>query len=310
MPFVRRLALLAMLILPAVAGAQTNPSGLPWKSGVTRPQEFGPWRGRALDVRTVFFRKDTWNGLAANATVKPDAPMMAIGFPMLPVSHRGQLEQCAAGAFDAEMARVVANMRANGWANRSYVRLGWEMNRTDRSTFPWAAIGDGSSYVACFRRWAGFFGDDFTLVFNTANVGSFPYPIDQLYPGSDVVDVIAANLYDRCPPIYTQAEWDARASARDRWGNPAGPNAWRQWALAKGKKWAVPEWGIGGSQTVCNRPGVDNPFFVAKVWQMFWGRRADLVFESYFQGDEGGGSHTLYPGDANPRSAAEYRKRW
>jgi hypothetical protein len=305
------IAVATMLALLAGGSAQENPSGLPWKSGTTKPLEFGSWRGRPLDLRTVFFGKRDWNHIAASAKTRPNAPMMAIGFPMLPESHRGQLEQCAAGAFDQQMRQVVANMRANGWAGRTFVRLGWEMNRVDRSTFPWAAIGDGSSYVGCFRRWAEFFGEDFVLVWNVANAGSFPFPIDNLYPGDDVVDVIASQYYDRCPPITNQAEWDARASAVDRWGNPAGPNAWRQWALAKGKKWAVPEWGIGGSQTVCGRPGIDNPYFIAQMSRMFWGRRADIAFEAYFNGsDSPTGTHELWPGTANPASADAYRQRW
>ena len=308
-----------LLASPASAqqGAPTR-SGLPWASGVTWPvQPFAAWRGRPLDLRTVFYGKTTWDHLRASAKTRPELARMAIGFPMLPITHDGQLEQCAAGAFDATLRAVRDNMLASGWKG-SFVRLGWEANRIKGGgtghAFPWAAKGDGSSYVGCFRRWVGILNPgtkNFTIVWNMGNLGSFPHPIAKLYPGNDVVDIVASNFYDRCPPMTTDAEFKARMSPKDRWGNPAGPQAWLDWAKARGKRWALPEWGIGGSKTACSRPGFDNPFFVRKLHDFLRTNAAHVAFETYFNdSDSATGTHVIYPSTYNSKAAAEYRRLW
>ena len=241
---------------------------------------------------------------------------MVIGFPMLPTSHAGQLEACADGAFDTHMQVIRDTMLAHGWKG-SYLRLGWEANRVDRSLFPWAAKGGGASYTACFRRWVSILNPrrvkNFFIVWNMANRGTFPYPIQRLWPGSDVVDIVGSQFYDRCPPITTDAEWEERINARDDWGNPAGPKAWLEWARTKGKKWALPEWGVGGLQTLCRRPGFDNPFFIRKMFEFLRANAADVAFESYFNshdGDGRNGRHEIYPLHWNPQAATAYQELW
>lgn len=305
---------LAVAASPAARAVGVR-SGLPWPSGVTKPAEaFGTWRGRPVDLRTAFWGKLTWTSVIASARVPAGPLRVALGFPMLPVSNRGQLEQCAGGAFDAQMRAVRDNMLAAGWRG-SFVRLGWEANRVDG--FPWAVKGDGASYVGCFRRWVGILNPgrvkNFTIVWNMGNRGTFPYPIARMYPGDDVVDVVASNFYDMCPPITDEAAWLARINARDGWGNPAGPQAWLAFAKARGKKWALPEWGIGGAPIYCNRPGFDNPFFIRKMFEFLRANARDIAFETYFNGyagDRALGTHELYPSDRNPRAAAVYRSLW
>jgi hypothetical protein len=307
--------LLGLLALPAMAQQIPVQSGLPWPSGVTTPVEsFAAWRGRPADVRTIFFGKKTWDHIRATGKTTPGPVPVAIGFPMLPITHAGQLEQCAAGAFDPQIRAVRDTMLAHGWKG-SYLRLGWEANRVDHSLLPWAAKGDGASYSLCFRRWVGIMNPgrvkNFYFVWNMANRGTFPYPISRMWPGSDVVDVVASNFYDRCPTSTTDAEWEARLDARDQWGNPAGPRAWLQWAKSKGKRWAMPEWGIGGSRNACRLHGFDNPFFIRKVFEFLQANAADVVFESYFNNEEDTtGTHTIHPMDANPNAAAAYRDLW
>lgn len=306
--------LLSLIATSAAAQGGPTSSGLPWVSGVNRPASgFGEWRGSPLDLRTVYFGKRSWDHTRASANARPNAPRMAIGFPMLPNPNAGQLEACAAGAFDGQMLAIRDKMLGNGWRG-SYIRLGWEANRVTRSRFNWAAEGDGSSYVGCFRRWVGIFNPggtkNFQFVWNMANEGTFPYSIDKLYPGNGYVDVVGSNFYDRCPPMTTDAQFNARVNARDKWGNPAGPQAWINWARARGKKWALPEWGVGGSTTICRRPGLDNPFFVKKTHEFLRANAGSVAFESYFNGSEPSGSYVLYPPNRNPKAAAVYQQLW
>ena len=152
---------------------------------------------------------------------------------------------------------------------------------------------------------------NFQIVWNMANAGTFPGKIEKLWPGDSYVDVVASNFYDRCPPMRTDAEFNARLSPRDAWGNPAGPKAWLDWARARGKKWALPEWGIGGSTSICSQPGVDNPFFMTKLHEFLRQNAGQVAFETYFNGsDSNTGTHVIYPMNANPRAALAYQQLW
>ena len=308
------LGLIATPILPA--HAVKIRSGLPWASGVNKPaDEFGRWRGRPIDFRTVFFGKTSWEHMRNSANGGP-GHQAVVGLGMLPYTHAGRLAQCGQGAFDAQIRAIRDNMLNKGWKG-SYLRLGWEANRVPGSpgkAFPWAAQGDGTTWKACFRRWVGILNPgvkNFFIVWNMANAGTFPHKIEKLWPGNDVVDVVGTQFYDRCPPITSSAEFQRRINARDRRGNPAGPKSWMDWAKARGKKWAMPEWGIGGSKTICKQHGFDNAFFMREMFNFLKANAGNVSFESYFNGaDSHTGTHALYPTVHNPKAAAAYQRLW
>ena len=335
-------------------------SGLPWPSGVftstptTRAME--AWRGRPFDVETLFFGTLTWQHMISSAGVlkskMPGLPSrLIVALGMVPVDHVGRLEECAAGQFDPFIRALTSAMLANGAAAASaagkpvLIRLGWEANAVE-SGYPWMATGDGTSWRDCFRRWVDILNPitdaaatppartkNFLIVWNMANRGSFKHPIDNMWPGEDYVDVVASQFYDRCPPLPegNQTEWARRLLLRDAHGNPAGPLAWLDYARAKGKPYAMPEWGIGGPNDVCGRPGTDNAHFMARMYGFFQTIAPDLAFESYFNGhgfiNDSKGTHKLFALDPafpdpaspdylayvqryNPQSATTYRTLW
>ena len=339
-------------------------SGLPWASGVNGSSAenaaYAAWRGnRKLDVRTIFHGRNTWTHLIASGsalsysvTGGPGATgRLVVALAMLPVSHAGQLEQCAAGQFDTQIRSVVGAMLRNGAQTAAdsgkpvIVRLGWEANLTTGG-HPWRATGDGTSWRNCFRRWVNILNPvtdasttpptrqkNFLVVWNMANRGDFTYPIENLWPGDEYVDIVGSQFYDRCPPLPEgdRYEFAKRLDARNHHNNPAGPRAWLEFAKAKGKPYAMPEWGIGGPRDVCDAPGVDNPYFIQKMYEFFWQNAADLAFEAYFNASGGTdpalGTHALFaPAPANPaptdpgyldyvqrynpRAAAAYRTLW
>jgi hypothetical protein len=236
-------------------------------------------------------------------------------------------------------------MLAKG-AQGAFLRPGWEFNRVSGNTYPWHAQGDGATWRECFKRWVDVLNPvidatvsprvrqkNFHIVWNVGNIGNFPYPIENLWPGDDYVDVVGSQFYDRCPPVADGdlADWQARLVKKDEWGNPAGPLAWLAFAKSKGKKWAVPEWGIAGPRDVCSLPGVDNDYFIRKMFELFQEHAADLAFEAYFNGhgyaNDSLGTHKLFsPGPNfpdpsvegylayvqryNPKSATAYRQLW
>lgn len=274
-------------------GQQLIPAnaGLPWASGATiggsSPEGFAAWRGRAPDVRTAYFGTQTWGQQLTSAralrTIVNQGPgRLVVGLGMLPSSNPVQHEECAAGQFDVNIRQLTSAMlnqgaQAAAAAGRPIgLRLGWEGNNTNGG-FPWRATGDGTSWRDCFRRWVDILnpavdadGDEatppqrqrrFLIIWNMANNGSFRSPIDNLWPGDDYVDIVGSQFYDRCPPLPTgnEVEWDKRLTLRGPTGNPAGPQAWLDYARGKGKPYAIPEWGVGGRRTSAAGPGSTTP---------------------------------------------------
>ena len=361
-------------LLAALATAHAMPmpgsrSGLPWTSGaVVSPSstvpDFDAWRGRPIDARNVFLGISTWQHMISSAPgirwhlATGSRLIVAIG--MLPRDHAGQLAQCASGQFDAQIRALTRSMLNSG-ALAAYsagkpviIRLGWEANNT-KGSFPWRATGNGASWRNCFKRWVSILNPlidhdanpatpkqrqrRFLVTWNMANKGTFNYPIDNLWPGNDFVDIVGSEFYDRCPPLpafsagwsIQDPEWNARINARASNGNPAGPGAWLAYARSKGKPYAIPEWGVGGPSYICPRPGVDNPYFIQRLYQFLWVNSASIAFESVFNAHgaptDTGGSHKLFAADPLypsaddpdfltyatrylPNSAATYRQLW
>jgi hypothetical protein len=294
-------------------------SGLPWPSGASAGlTELAKLRGRDLDVRTVWLAFDSWSSMVdSSAAARKHARAcgaLSVGVPLVPLSHRGRLAECAAGSFDRHIAALGARLVANGAAS-GYMRLGYEMNHSD---FAWAATGDGASWRRCYRRWVSVLrnvpGQRFRFVWNPNGRGSFTFahPVENLYPGNAYVDVIGVDYYDRCPAIRSQADWDERYDQRiKRTGTPDGIGRWLAYAKAKGKKLAVPEWGIGGPQG-CSSPGYDNPLYITNMLRFFRRNAAWIAYEAYFNGGDPGSrkSYRLAPTAHHPRAAAAYRAGW
>lgn len=353
---------IAESLTPAAAASEVTAdlSGLPWPSGVSissrGTRAFEAWRGRPLDLETVFFGLKTWAHMSSSTrtlrTKLPTVPgRLVVALGLVPADYTGQVAECAAGLFDPQIHAIASGMLVNGAAAAAAVgkplllRLGWEANAVD-SGFPWYVVGDGAAWRACFRRWVDILNPiadastvpptrakNFIIVWNMANRGTFPHPIDNIWPGDDYVDVVASQFYDRCPPLPegNNAEWARRLSARDAHGNPAGPLAWLNYARSKNKPYAIAEWGVGGPNDVCARPGIDNPYFIRKMHEFFQTHAEDIAFEAYFNFhgyvDDSKGTCELFapepdypdpttPGYLaytqryNPRSAGAYRELW
>jgi len=324
------IGLAASVALPAVPAQaqQWVPirSGLPWASGANGGsggmRDLQAMRGRMLDVRTVFMRRDTWAGMIVSTPGvrwhRADGAAIVAAFGMLPETHRGQHAACARGNFDAHIRAFGRGLVANG-APRAILRLGWEANRLNG--YPWAVTGDGSSYKACFRRWVSVLrsvpGQRFVIDWNMQEKSIFPP--DRMYPGNDVVDIVGVNTYDRCPPLRTEAQWNAFFNSKHRDGrNPRGLGTWLAFARKRGKKLSVPEWGIGGPFVPFSKcggeSGIDNPLFMRKMFGFLKANAKDIAYEAYFNGHGAEtarrGSHKLAPAKFNPRASAVYRDLW
>ncbi|MFO1075734.1 MAG: hypothetical protein U1E17_24125 [Geminicoccaceae bacterium] len=315
------LALAVWLPQPAGAGVTLSAgrSGLPWASGTSNASvQLERWRGRRLDVSTVYMAMDNWRDIVRSAewvSPKVAGARLVLAQPMLPASHRGRHAECAQGRYDSYI-RALGNGLVRNGAGNAVIRLGWEANRM--GGFPWAVTGDGSSYKACFRRWVAVLratpGERFLIDWHMSAGGNLPYHVDRIYPGGDVVDIMGVGQYDTCPPIRSVADWQEKIHKRNRTGGPFGLATWLAYAQSKGKALSIPEWGIGGPRDLCRKPGFDNPLYIRMMHEFLRDHARAIAYESYFNGDGGRsprlGTHQLFPSRYNPRAAAAYRALW
>lgn len=326
------LATLLTLALPAAAQVSNARSGMPWPSGANGGSggmaDLEALRGRPLDTRSVFPRFDTWGNMATDVGSRAIRGHAATGarvevaIAMLPASHRGQHMACWQRKFDANV-RQWGTALINAGLGDAIVRLGWEADRM--GGYPWAVVaGKEAEYMGCWRKQVGVLralpGANFVISWTMQGKGSRIARASTIYPGNDWVDVIGMNPYDRCPAVRTEADWARVRDAKFSNGDPAGPGSWLAFARGKGKKFAVPEWGLGSTSTVCSDAGFDNPLFIRKMHEMFRLNAPSIAYEGYFnahgdgrpngQPPARGESTRIAPATWNPTASAVYRDLW
>ena len=95
---------------------------------------------------------------------------------------------------------------------------------------------------------------------------------------------------------------------------PSSVSSSLAYAKGKGKRLAIPEWGVAGPRYICSDPGSDNPLFMQMFHTWLAQNAGSIAFEGYFNGNAGGnpsgGTHKIAPTTWNPRAAAMYRSLW
>lgn len=314
-----RAALLAVLLVVLLVGAaltsaravdgvdsapqrSARASGLAWHSGVfshdaAQTTRFAQARGRPVDVLAVFPSRESWEAMLQDWWMSPTAVpeaftgTLAVGVPLFP--DGGSMSAAASGADDArweELGRLIASRYPDAW-----VRPGWEMNIPN---WPWAATPENvPEYKAAFRRAAIALkrgGPGLRIVFNPNEGRGASLPDARLaYPGDDVVDVIGIDAYDWYP-AYDAGGWQEHKTKDQGW------DFWANFARERGKKFAVPEWGV---MTGSPESGGDNPSYIRSVLE-WMGANADIMaFDAYFEETQ---DYCRCALSQNPRAAAEY----
>jgi beta-mannanase len=245
----------------------------------------------------AFPARDSWLHFATDTwTIKQYAGFtgrLSIAVPL--TIGTTSLSQVAAGAYDAYFTNFAKNLAALGRGNAD-LRLGWEFNGNWQ---PWSAYNP-TTFVAAFRHVAKGLKQllpsatiDWNGNWGGSQCGHDPFT--ELYPGDDVVDVIGVDTYDGgWVPALTSTQFASWRTSK------YGLQAWLDFAKARGKKLAVPEWGL-----VSGQEG-DNVAFVDGMYAFFQANAASLAFESYFNH----GSRALYDPVSMPKASAEYRALW
>jgi hypothetical protein len=176
----------------------------------------------------------------------------------------------------ARYARELArNLVAAGLGN-SVIRLGHEANGT------WYPDSIGTT-PRDFARWREFWRKTVVAMRSVpgahfrfdwcVNAAVRNIPLNDYYPGDDVVDIVGVDAYD--VGVH---------SLRDRWPaiykRPGGVRDVLEFAKAHRKPLSIPEWGVGPASDRAYLPGGDDPGYVNGIAAVVRGN--DVAYQSYF----------------------------
>jgi hypothetical protein len=243
--------------------------------------------GRATsEIVGVFPDPSTWTSIAQMPSwahnMAPTGTHMVLDLPMVP-NAGGSNAQGATGAYDSSIITFAKNLAGNTklQTNQMLVRVGREMNG---GWYKWSAIPDPASYVTFFRRIVGLlrqYAPGVRIVWCTSLGTSSGFNPESAYPGDDVVDFVASDVYD-----FMWANPSATPQAR--WNNLLTEGYGLNWLVGMSSKHGKPivlcETGLcgpndnmaGGS---AGGGGGDNPYFIYQlyrwavannVWGVLW----------------------------------------
>lgn len=287
-------------------------SGLGWKSGAAcHTAAFDSWRGRPSDVYTAFSGRASFPAvvkLVKGSYIRGFASKrgeLSLGLALLANNTRGKWGDCNSGKFDGYFREIGKALKSHGLGN-AIIRLGWEANG---SGFPWYAGNQAEAYKACFRRQVKNLKSQapgLRIEWTMRKGNGLPYSVEKIYPGNDVVDIIGVLYYDRFPAVHTEKQWQASLKETHR-GGPKGLATYLQFAKSRGKKLAVPEWGV--SDGYKGAGARDNPFFIEKMFQFFKANAGSIAYETYFNCNPAS-IYKIHPAKHNPKAAAKYQQLW
>jgi hypothetical protein len=289
------------------APASARLSGLPYSSGVwadgdqTDTASFvsGPRGGTPLDNILVYTSR---NSVAAENN--PGSWRNS-----LPTNFNGVTQDLILGVttwtsdnafMTGSQGQAIGTSLCSVDGTHPVVRLDWEMNLQDGAGSNGAALtaANYSAWVARFRAVATGIkaGCPSALIdFNInhgadqttgCNSGAYAAPNNcsrQAFQSlKDVIDIYGIDTYDSYPPV---------TSSGSGWSTRTNPNAFgelenvRLYALANGKKFSVPEWGVACNGSGCQwsgSAGGDDPTYMHDMVGYFVAHAADMSYETYF----------------------------
>jgi hypothetical protein len=268
--------------------------------GPANVDDFGRWLGRAPVIASFFHGRGTWGEIDGqewqlsswSKWVKAQSGRnVTIAIPLLPKTG-GSLASCAAGQYDGYWRNLANNLAYYGLTS-AYLRLGWEM---DGSWFAWGApqgSGKEASFAGCFRRVVQVMRQtqpyrSWKFVWNPGFDGwKTSAWFSATWPGDSYVDVIGVDIYDQSwatntYPYPSTCDASCRLTRQQNaWNNYYWRlNTLRDFAIARGKPMAFPEWGVIIRSD--GHGGGDNTYFLRKMYDFMMDARSKVVFHAYF----------------------------
>lgn len=295
----RRALFAAVAAVAIVAGAGTAAvlgpdSGGPGE-GVFRHtsledvREFEKWSGQKLSHVVDFSAREDWRDIAAPDYMLEEWAGSGLrtvyAVAMVPEEVSATMEQGAAGEYDGYFRELGERLVAAGQED-SILRVGWEFNlsQSPYNTDPETFISYYRRIVAALRSVEG---EDFAFDWNVNN-GPSGDDATPFYPGDDVVDHVAVDVYDvsKAYPYPPGCDDDCRRERQEQawdeiYGGELGLRYWRDFARRHGKPLSVPEWGVW--ERTDGTGGGDNPIFIRRMHAFLNDPDNNVAYHSYFE---------------------------
>jgi len=314
----------------ALAQFGTPLSGKSWHSGswtstmaADRATRWGTWRGAPNDFATVYPAYATWAEMQGSTWVTDllagFAGKLNYGLPLLPTNRPGQWADVTSGANDAVFLAIANDLASKGWASKTNVRVGIEVNGNwFANGITWSTI---PQFKAAFIRVVNLFRSvstafkfsiDWSAGFPVSGTpgGTTPAQVfDAINPGDSYWDSLGIDTYDH-DDLKVTNEATYQNHLRPASGNAGIGNA-LDWVRSKtGKGLIVPEWGCATYST----GGGDNPYYITRMHEFFTGASDVLVYECYFNEPYTNVLNSMWTEFGDPRqcpnAGTEYRRLW
>jgi hypothetical protein len=283
----------ALILLYLALDCSAARAGATWKSGARNNSStmgFAAWRGTPIGVVAGWIEyKNGWSGMYTYASgasprqLRAKSANVSFGHGLFP--NGGNLTACAKGDYDDEQREVARRLRENGVGDAE-IRLGWEASG---DWFAWTAVGKSpTDWKNCFTRVAKAMkaeAPNLRIAWHMAKKGRID--ARTIYPDGAPITNIGVSHYD---------DGEDRFGLETYNGGPWGLKAWCQFAVSKGKKFEISEWGVG-------RNG-DNPQYIQDMFNFLQWAGNSIAHEAYFNSSK----YQLYPIGPNPKSSALYQK--
>jgi Glycosyl hydrolase family 26 len=299
----------AAAIAPAGAGVYVGPAD---PAGVT---QFQQWSKENISYVLEFTDRETWAKIsnpwflsgAWNSDAKSfRTQVLVLSVPMLP-GNGGSLGWGAHGLYNWHFRQLAQQIRSNGLASRTIIRLGWEFNSGWAS---WSAADDPAAFAEYFRQVvttmravAPGIRFDWCPAEGAGQFYSVPNGLAAAYPGDAYVDYIGMDVYDQA--------WGTNGGIltdpAERWSrivNERDGLAWQAaFAAAHGKPLSFPEWAL--TQRDDGHGGGDDPYFIRAMHD--WIASHNVGYQIYFDADAPDGLHDL-ESSRFPSSATAFKQ--
>ncbi len=300
-------------------------SELPWASGFSpgtgigaialrNAEGFGNWRGRPVDVGTVFIGKNSWQTSYAayltNEVLRPTGAVRAFSqagicpvltVPLVTLADFMKFDMVAGGGIDAEHTAIAKKIHEAIGEGVIYLRLGHEADEG----YPWSYTNPGrtadpATYKAAWGRIAKIYKAEMPnarIVWNVLK--NTRLKIRDYYPGSDVVDVLSIDPYDNgaggfcdsaTSPGWVNMCYGGYNAAT---GESKGVKGLLDFARTVGKRIAIDEWGAS-NKPLSAADGANNSYYAGAMYDFFNANKDYIEYESYYN-RAGGGKHQIWP---------------
>ncbi len=287
-------------------------SGLPFNSLVFRQdpggaEDFGRWRGNAVDGLLWFTTRGSWGDFRAywdgKSAYLAQKKIIVTSMPHAPTSEGDAMNERGANNAYVNEQRDFGKWLARMGLNSPYhvIRVDWECNG---NWYNWSANRSGgapalkqaiANFVTNVRA-GGATDVRFDLCFNKGpSQAGADYAI---FPGAEFIDVIAVDQYDMWGPAFNDGQWQNEINKKPALANLAA------FATKNGIQWALDE---GGNTHGDSNQGGDNPFYYQALFKFAAENAANCAWVNTY--DHAGAPATLrHDFGSNPNSANVYKQ--